>query len=92
MQKPCEGPVLPVLGYFGHKCNLEKLGSKRAQILQIMVRETQKVIQSVQLITSHEMIPYSNPKAVGRSSFACFRVFGALVPFWEQGPNAANHG
>ena len=42
MQKPSEGRVLPVLGYFEHYGQSgNKLGPNRAQVLQIMVRETQ---------------------------------------------------
>ena len=63
MQKPSEGRVLPVLGYFEHYGQSGKLGPNRAQVSQIMVRETQKVIQNLQLIISHQMIPYSNAKA-----------------------------
>ena len=61
----------------------------RAQMPQMMVRETWKVIQSFQLIISHQLMPYSNPKAIWRSSFICFRVFGALVSFGAQSPNRA---
>ena len=50
MQKPSEGPGLPVLAYF-------KIPN-RAQILQIMVRETEEIIQNLQLIISHQMRPY----------------------------------
>ena len=50
MQKPSEGPVLPVLAYF-------KIPN-RAQILQIMVRETEEMIQNLQLIISHHIRPH----------------------------------
>ena len=63
------------------------LASSMAQIPQMMVKGTQKVIQTLQLIISHQMIPYSNPKAIWKSSLACFRVFGALALFGEQYPN-----
>ena len=70
-------------------------GPSMTQIPQMMVREVQKVVQTLQLIISHQMMHYSNPKAIWRSSFTCFRVFGALVQFGETGPkygpNTANH-
>ena len=69
---------------------------KQGLMLQMMVRETQKVILTVQLIISHQMMPQANPKAMERSGFICFRVFRALAPFGETGPkyhpNTANHG
>ena len=34
-------------------------------------------------------MPYSDPKAIWMSSFTCFWVFRASVPFGEQSPNMA---
>ena len=91
-----KGRVSPVLRYLGHYCNLEKLGPNVAQILQIMVKETWQVIQSLQFIISHHLISYSNPKAIWWSTFISFMVFGTLVQFEEigpkWGPNSAIHG
>ena len=42
----------------------EELGPSRAQVLQVMVRKTQKVNQSVQLMISHQLMPYSNSKTI----------------------------
>ena len=50
MQKPSEDPFLPVLAYF-------KIPN-RVQILQIVVRDTEEMIQNLQLIISRQMRPY----------------------------------
>ena len=45
--------------------------------LKSWCRGTHKIIQSLQLIISHQMMPYF--------SFTRFRVFGVLVQFGETG-------
>ena len=81
---------------FGALVSFGTRSPNRAQIPQMTIRETWKVIQSFQVIISHQLMPYSNPKAIWRSTFTCFRVFGALVQFGEigpkWGPNTAIHG
>ena len=56
MQKPSEDPVLPVLAYF-------KIPN-RAEILQIMVRETEEMIQNLHLIISQQIRPYLNAMTI----------------------------
>ena len=83
VQKPSEGRVIAVLVYLG---NWEKLGGGgggggQAQIDQIMGTDTQTMTESVELHISHKMRPYPSVKAIQRSSYTCFRVFGALGQF-----------
>ena len=47
-----------------------------AQILQIVGRDIQKVIQSVKFHTSHQMKPYSRVKAILGFSYTCLSIFG----------------
>ena len=89
MQNPSEGSVWPVLGYFGHYGHLGNLCPNRAQIAQIMARETQQVIKSLEFIISHQVRPYLSVMTIWRLSSTCSRLFGALVQFWKLGPKRA---
>ena len=66
---------------------LGKFWGNWAQIPQIMCRDTWKVIQSLQLLVSHQMRPYSSVRTLCGSSyitsFTCTRVLGQ---FGETGP------
>ena len=53
------------------------------------MRETQKIIQSLQLHISHQMMPCSNAKSIWRLSLTCFKVFWALVQLGKLTPNQA---
>ena len=44
------------------------------------------MIQSLQLIISHQMRPYLSVMTILGISLTYFRVFGALGPFRETGP------
>ena len=80
-ERGCCFRIVGALAPFGEQ------GPKKTQIQKIMIRETQKIIQSLQLIISNQMMPYSYPKVILRSCFTCFRVFEALAPFGERDPN-----
>ena len=58
------------------------------QILQVMCRDTQKLIQSFQHYISHWLRSYSSAKAIWGSSYICFRVFGVLGELWKLSPSA----
>ena len=49
-----------------------------AQLPPIMGRDTLKAIQSVKFHISHQMKSYSRVKAIYRSSYTCFSIFGEL--------------
>ena len=57
-QKQTEGCVLTCFRVFGALGQFGETGPNRAQLPEIMVRETQKVIQSLQVIISHQVRPY----------------------------------
>ena len=71
------------LWYLGNLC------PNRAQIAQIMARETQQVIKSLEFIISHQVRPYLSVMTIWRLSSTCSRLFGALVQFWKLGPKRA---
>ena len=56
-----------------------------AQIPQIICRDTWKVIQSLQLLVSHQMRPYSSVRALSGSSYTCFTGTQVLGQFGEFG-------
>ena len=56
------------------------------QILQIMCRDTWKVIQSLQLLVSHQMRPYSSVRALCGSSYTGFTGTWVLGQFGEIRP------
>ena len=51
-----------------------------------MCRDTWKVIQSLQLLVSHQMRPYSSVRALSGSSYTCFTGTQVLGQFGEFGP------
>ena len=75
--------------------HLGKLSPNRAQIPQIMTREAQQIINSLQLIISHQVSPYLSLMTIRVLSLTCSRAFGPLVQFVENGPqralNTGNH-
>lgn len=60
VKKLSEGRALLVLRYLGRLYTLGKLEPNRAVIPQITVKKMQKVIESLQLIISHQPRPYSS--------------------------------
>ena len=76
---------------------LGKFWGNWAQIPQIMCRDTWKVIQSLQLLVSHQMRPYSSVRALCGSSYTCFTGTWILGQFGETRPEcpkscAGTHG
>ena len=78
---PSVGRVIPAsqeLGYWGN------LG-KRVRMPKIMCKDIWKVIQSLQLLVSRQMRPYSSVKALCGSSYTCFTGARVLGQSGESG-------
>ena len=73
-------------GQFGETKSKYLNHGKDTQNVIESVRDTQKVIQCVQLHISHQMKPYSIVKAIWGSSYTCFSVFQALGQVRRTGP------
>ena len=71
---PSEGQFILVLCI----CRIGASWQNLAQLPQIMDRDTLKAIQSVKFDISHQIKSYSRVKAICRSSYTCFSIFGEL--------------
>ena len=93
----CQGPLWPKL-YLCHRySNIGAIQGNWVRIPQIMCRDTRKVIQSLQLLVSHQMRPYSSVRALCGSSYTCFTGTWILGQFGETRPEcpkscAGTHG
>ena len=65
---------------------LGKLTPNQAKIPQIMAREAQEIINSLQLIISHQVRPYLRLMTIRGSSLTCSSAFGSLARFVENEP------
>ena len=72
-------PVSQILGFWA-------IWGNWAPIPKIMCRDTWKVIQSLQLLVSHQIRPYSSIRALCGSSYTCFTGTRVLGQFGENGP------
>ena len=82
----CRGPLWVEL-YLFHRCSgIGAIWVNWARIPQIMCRKTWKVIQSLQLLVSHQMRPYSSVRALCELSYTCFTGTRVLGQFWKTGP------
>ena len=64
-----------------------KTGSRLGLNTRNLDQETQKIMQSLLPIISHQMMPYSNAKSIWKLSLTCFRVFWALGHLGKLGPS-----
>ena len=74
-------------GYLGIRAILEK----SAQTPLIKYRVTQKEIQSLQVLISHQMRPYASVRAFREFSYTCFTDTRVLGNLGKLGPNTQNH-
>ena len=74
-------------GYLGIRAILEK----SAQTPLIKYRVTQKEIQSLQVLISHQMRPYASVRALREFSYTCFTDTRVLGNLGKLGPNTQNH-
>ena len=70
---------------------LEQFGEKHPKCPYVMYRVTQKIIQSLQLLISHQMRPYPNVKAFYGSNDTCFTGTQYWTNFEKFGPNTLSH-
>ena len=93
--KPCSSVkviCLVKLYLFLCICGIGTSQLNQAQITQIMDSNTPKVIRSVKLNISHQMMPYSSLKTICGSIYTCFvylQNWGKLAKF---SPITSNHG
>ena len=81
----CLGPLWIELYQFHWYSGIGVVWRNQAQMPQISCRDTSKVIQSLQIIISHQMRPYSSFKALCGLSCACFTGTCVLGQIGEAG-------
>ena len=81
----CLGPLWIELYLFHWYLGIGVVWGNQAQMPQISCRNTSKVIQSLQIIISHQMRPYSSVKALCGLSCTCFTGTWILGKFGEAG-------
>ena len=83
---PSEGQFILVLCI----CRIGASWQNLAQLPQIMDRDTLKAIQSVKFHISHQIKSYSRVKAICRSRYTCFSIFGELGQVGQIEPKQPN--
>ena len=82
----CLGPLWVELYLFLGYSSIWAIWRNWARIPQIMCKDTWKVIQSLQLLVSYQMRPYSSVWPLCGSSYTCFTGIRVLGQFGEIGP------
>ena len=82
VSKPSVGRIIPVSQVLMYWGNLGKLGPNNPNHVQGYM----KSIQSLQLLVSHQMRPYSSVRALCGSSYTCFTGTRVLGKFGEIRP------
>ena len=82
VSRPTVGRAIPVSQVHSYWGNLGKLGPNTPNHVQGHM----KVIQSLQLLVSHQMRPHSSVRALCGLSYTCFTGTRVLGQFGETGP------
>ena len=82
MSGPSVGRTIPVSQILGYRGNLGKLGPNTPTNMQ----EQMKSIQSLQILVSHQMRPYSSVRALCGFSYTCFTGIGIIWGNWARIP------